>query len=117
MPLSLQTKRWGDTTIVYCEGRIVFRNEALALSEVVVDLLQQKQEVILDLTKVDAVDGAGLGELVSLHIFAEGSGSRIKLCGLSSRVHYLLQITNLHSLFEIFPTDQMAMEMTCARSQ
>jgi anti-anti-sigma factor len=117
VPLSLEEKSWGDVTVVYCEGRIVFRNEALTLSESVTELLRRKREVILDLTKVDAVDSAGLGELVSLYMFAKGSHSSIKLCGLNSRVHHLLQITNLHSLFEIFPTDEIAMEMSCARTQ
>ena len=83
MPLSLHSKNWGDVTVVYCEGRIVFRKEALALSAVVVELLQRKQDVILDFTKTESIDSAGLGELVSLHMLAKGSGSSIKLCGLS----------------------------------
>jgi anti-anti-sigma factor len=117
VPLSLHTKNWGDVTIVYCEGRIVFRKEAVALSAVVVELLQRQQDVVLDFTKIESVDSAGLGELVSLHMLAKGSGSSLKLCGLNSRVLYLLQITNLSSLFEIFPTEQSAMETTYARTQ
>jgi anti-anti-sigma factor len=115
--LNLQTRSYGSVTVVYCEGRIVFRDEALALSEIVVDLLHENKDVALDLTNVDAMDSAGLGELVSLHMLAKASGSTIALCGLNSRMHHLLELTNLSSLFEIFPIDDAALEMRYSRAE
>ena len=115
--LNLETRRCGEITVVYCEGRLVFRDEALALSELVVDLLRQNQDVVLDLTKVDAIDSAGLGELVSLHMMAKANGSAIHLCGVNSRMHELLELTNVSSLFEIFPTDDTALGMNFSRAQ
>jgi anti-sigma B factor antagonist len=116
VPLNLETRCFGGTTVVYCEGRIVFRDEALALSEIVVDLLQQNHDVVLDLTKVDAMDSAGLGELVSLYMLAKANGSNLVLSGLNSRMHHLLELTNVSSLFEIFPTDEAALEMRYSRA-
>ena len=117
VPLNLEAKRCGDVTVVYCQGRIVFRNEALTLSELVVDLLQENQDVVLDFTKVDAMDSAGLGELVSLYLLAKSKGLAIHLCGLNSRIHHLLEITNLASLFDIFPTEDTALEMHFSGTQ
>jgi len=120
--LNVYVKCLGGFTIVYCQGRLVFRDEALTLSEVVVELLQKGHDVVLDLAKVDAIDSAGLGELVSLYMMAKANGSSIKLCGVSSRVHHLLQITNLASLFEIFPEETaielpLALEMPYTRAE
>jgi anti-anti-sigma factor len=109
--LNLETRHCGEITVVYCEGRLVFRDEALALSELVMHLLQQNQNVVLDITKLDAIDSAGLGELVSLHMMAKAKGSAIHLCGVNSRMHELLELTNVSSLFEIFPTDDTALGM------
>jgi len=58
--------------IIHCEGRIVYRDEAAALSRVVGEALQDTREVILDFEGVESLDSAGLGELVLAHISAEG---------------------------------------------
>jgi anti-anti-sigma factor len=113
--LGLEIAKFGEVTIVHCRGRIVFREEALALTETVSQLLPDCRQIILDLQGVTAVDSAGLGELVSLHMWALGSECSIKLCGLSSRLSHLLAITNLTSVFDVYPTEEEATE-ACARA-
>jgi len=117
LKLSLETRRLGDVIVVHCEGRIVYRDEANALSRVAVEALQSAQEVVLDLEGVERIDSAGLGELVFVYVSAEGFGNTVKLAGPSPRVRELLDLTNLSSVFEIYPSVTAALapgeEMDC----
>jgi anti-sigma B factor antagonist len=101
LKLSLETRHLGDVVVVHCEGRIVFRDEAAALTRVVMEALQHTREVVLDIEAVDRIDSAGLGELVFILMSAEANGSRVKLAGPNRRVRELLDLTNLSSVLEI----------------
>ena len=105
LSLILETAKLGDALILRCKGRIVFRDEVVALSTIVGDSIQSSRIVILDLHGVSAIDSAGLGELVALHMWAQGSGCNLKMIGLSSRIRRLLELTNLTSVFEIYATE------------
>lgn len=109
LSLSLQARKLGDVTVIFCRGRIVLRHEAEALSYTVAAALQQSKHIILELKGVTAIDSAGMGELVALHMWAQGYGATLKLSGLSSRLLYLLELTNLATVFEIFPTQEAAL--------
>ena len=102
MKLSLETRHLGDVIIVHCEGRIVYRDEAAALTRVVTEALQHTREVVLDLEGVQRIDSAGLGELVLIRMSAEASGNSLKLAGLNAHVRHVLDITNLSAIFEIY---------------
>src|SRR5690242_10020409 len=102
LSLRLETSSLGNAVVVHCHGRIVYRYEAAALSYKVSELLERRKVVILDLRHVSAIDSAGLGELVALHMWARGHGCLLRLSGLSSRIHDLLRLTNLTSLLEVF---------------
>jgi anti-sigma B factor antagonist len=105
LSLILETTNLGEALILRCKGRIVFRDEVVALSTVVGDAIQNSRLVILDLHGVSGIDSAGLGELVALHMWAQGSGCNLKMSGLSSRIRRLLELTNLTSVFEIYATE------------
>ncbi|MBV8478630.1 MAG: STAS domain-containing protein [Acidobacteria bacterium] len=109
LSLSLKASKLGEITVVTCRGRIVWRERAAALSEVVAGVLEHSKHVILHLDGVSAIDSTGIGELVSLHLWAQGCGGTLKLSGLSSRLIYLLELTNLSTVFEIFPTPEAAL--------
>ncbi len=109
LSLSLHTSKLAGVTVIHCRGRIVVREEAEALSCAVAAVLRQSKHVILELQGVTAIDSGGMGELVALHMWAQGCGGSLKLSGLSSRLLYLLELTNLTSVFEIFPTQEAAL--------
>lgn len=64
---------------------------------------QNKRVVVLDLTSVSSVDARGLGVLVLLKQWAHGAGVKLRLIP-SKTVQELLDLTSLHSLFEIRPS-------------
>ena len=110
LSLRLETSILGNAIIVHCSGRIVYRYEAAALSHKVAGLLENHSLVILDLQHVSAIDSAGLGELVALHMWAQAHGRCVRLSGVSSRMHALLKLTNLTSILEIYATEEHALE-------
>jgi anti-sigma B factor antagonist len=101
LKLSLETRHLGDVMVVHCEGRIVYRDEASALTRVVTQALKNTREVVLDLEGVQRIDSAGLGELARIRNAAQVSGGKLKLAGANPRVLQMLRLTNLSSAFEI----------------
>jgi len=104
LKLSLETRNRGDVIIVYCHGRIVYREEAAALSHLVGEVLGNAGKVVLDLSGVTSIDSAGMGELVYLHTQAQSQHSDLKCAGPSPLVRQLLDLTNLDSVLEIHPS-------------
>lgn len=104
MKLSLETRNRGDVMIVHCQGRIVYRDEAAALSRVVGEVLQNTDKVVLDLTGVSSMDSAGIGELALLQTWAQSRNAALKCAGPNPLVRSLLDLTNLDSVLEIHST-------------
>ena len=96
-------------TVVSCSGRIAYREEATALSASIMGLAPRPERVILDLTEVATIDSAGLGELVVLFMWGDAVGCQFKLAGANPYVREVLELTNLISVFEVYPTASQAM--------
>lgn len=84
-------------------GRIVYRDEAAALSRLVDEGLYNGGKVILDLSGVTSIDSAGIGELVFLHTRAQSQNADLKVASPSELVSELLDLTNVNSILEIHP--------------
>jgi len=81
LKLSLETRNCGDVIIVHCQGRIVYRDEAAALSRVVGEALQEARKLVLDLSGVSSMDSAGIGELALLQTWAQRKNVNLKCAG------------------------------------
>ena len=110
MSLRVEVHSNAETAIVYCLGRIVYRDEAVILSRSVIDIMRQAQAVILDLSAVEVIDSAGLGQLVFLHEAARSRGKMLRITGAGPHVHELLELTKLDSVLEIYPDVDDALE-------
>jgi anti-anti-sigma factor len=104
LKLSLETRNRGDVMVVHCQGRIVYRDEAAALSRLVGDVLKNSDKVVLDLSGVSSMDSAGIGELALLQTWAQSKNADLKCAGPNPLVRSLLDLTNLDSVLEIHPT-------------
>lgn len=110
LKLSLETRNRGGVMIVHCHGRIVYRDEAAALSRLVGEVLQHARKLILDLSGVSAMDSAGIGELALLQSWAQGNNAGLKCAGPNPFVRNLLELTNLDSVLEIHGSVDEALE-------
>src|SRR5271165_5579460 len=109
LKLSLETRNRGDVIIVHCQGRIVYRDEAAALSRVVKEVLEQAKKLVLDLSGVSSIDSAGIGELALLQTWSQGQNGNLKCAGANPLVSQLLELTNLDSVLEVYPTVEAAL--------
>jgi anti-anti-sigma factor len=109
LKLKLKTRNCGDVMIVHCQGRIVYRDEAAALSRVVGEVLQPEQKLVLDLSGVSSIDSAGIGELVLLQTWARRKNVNLKCAGPTPLVRTLLDLTNLDSVLELHPSVDAAL--------
>jgi anti-sigma B factor antagonist len=108
MNLKIDTREADGVTIVSCQGRIVFGEEATALRENLKRVLESTRQVVLNLAGVTYLDSGGLGTLVGVYSSARASGADIKLTGLGQRLRDVLQITKLVTVFEVYDTEQEA---------
>lgn len=110
LKLSLETRNRGDVIVVHCQGRIVYRDEAAALSRVVGEVLQHTGKVVLDLSGVSSMDSAGIGELALLQTWAQGKNASLKCAGANDLVQTLLELTNLDTVLDVQPSIEAALE-------
>ena len=110
LKLSLEARSRGDVVVVYCHGRIVYRDEAVALSRFVGEILKKGSKLILELSGVTAIDSAGMGELALLETWAQQRKAELKCAGANPVVRTLLDLTHLDSVLEVHPTLDAALE-------
>jgi anti-anti-sigma factor len=93
----------GETAVVRCVGRIVV-SETETLRKAVLSQASRRT-VVLDLTRVDAIDGSGLGLLVFLQGWARAVGIDLQLINPTRHVRELFELTNLDSVFKILSSE------------
>jgi len=109
MNLKIEKRLVNGVAIVSCHGRVMFGEEATALRDSLKEALGSTQRMVLNLSGVTYIDSGGLGTLVGVFSSARKAGADIKLTGLGQRLHDVLQITKLATVFEVFDTEQEAM--------
>lgn len=96
----------GLVTIVDLSGRISLGEGSALLRKTIRDLLEGGQtKILLNLGDVNYIDSSGIGELVSGFTAVRSREGELKLLNLTKKVHDLLQITKLFTVFDVF-TDE-----------
>ena len=110
MHLKIEKRAKQGITILACHGRIMFGDEANLLRSVLKDVLTTHRKVVVDLAGVNHLDSGGLGMLVGVRSTAKADGAEIKLSGMGQRLRDVLQITKLATVFDVYDTEQQAVE-------
>ena len=96
------TRQVDGVTIVDLSGRITLGEGSVTLKDTVHDLLSKGlKRILLNLGAVNYIDSSGIGTLVSALTAAKKQGGELRLLNVTKRVHDLLQITKLHTLFDV----------------
>jgi anti-sigma B factor antagonist len=98
--LTVTIQNIGSIATLRCVGRIVVGDEAHILRKAVLSQTNSRT-VVLDLARVDAIDGGGMGLLVFLRAWARAAGIELKFTNLTQPVRKVLKLTNLDSVFEV----------------
>src|SRR5579863_2017982 len=111
MQLKIGVRQLNDGIVVVdCAGRIVFGEETAELRDQVKALITSGSRIILNLAEVTYIDSGGLGTLVALYTTARNAGGAVKLARLTQRVGDLLQVTKLLTVFEVYPSEEAAVQ-------
>ena len=102
MNLKTNIRQVDGVNIVDCSGRITLGEGSIVLRDIVKDLLSKGQKkILLNLGDVNYIDSSGIGELVSAYTTVRNQGGELKLLNLTKKVHDLLQITKLYTVFDV----------------
>ncbi len=100
--MTISTREVSHVTIVDINGRITLGDETELLRDTVRRLIAaNKKKIVLNLARVDFIDSSGVGELVSSFTAVRNSGGDLKLLGLTKKVHDVLNVTKLYTVFDI----------------
>ncbi len=109
MSLEIRQREREGIAILDLAGRLVVGPDAGQLREKIRDLQTSgTRHVLLNLHAVDYIDSTGLGTLVICFTSLSKIGGTLKLCCLTRRNIALLVLTKLETVFEIFTTEQDA---------
>jgi len=88
--------------VIDISGRITLGEGCAQLRELIRDQLSKgNKQILLNLAEVTYIDSSGIGELVSAFTAVSNQGGQLKLLNLTKKVHDLLQITKLYTVFDI----------------
>jgi anti-sigma B factor antagonist len=110
MPVLFATRREvGSVTIIDLSGRIALGEGSALLRKTIRDLVEDGQtRILLNLGDVNYIDSSGIGELVSGFTAVRNRDGELKLLNLTKKVHDLLQITKLFTVFDVFTDEPTA---------
>ncbi len=110
MQLKLNSRNVDGVTVVDCNGRIVFGEESALLRDTLKQLIKENSQIVLNLGGISYIDSGGLGTLVALYTTAQSADGSVKLANLTQRVDDLLQVTKLLTVFEVFDSEEKAIQ-------
>jgi anti-sigma B factor antagonist len=102
MSMKFKTRQVDGVTVLDLSGRITLGEGSVTIRDAVRDVLAKgSKNILLNLGDVDYIDSSGIGELVSAYTSVKNNGGELKLLNLTKKVHDLLQITKLYTVFDI----------------
>ena len=111
MSAVIKSRQLDDVVILDISGRITLGEGTITLRDALQKLLNRgERKVLMNLEDVDYVDSAGLGELISAFTTVRAHGGQLKLLKLTHRIHDLLQITKLLTVFDSFDNETEAIK-------
>ena len=102
MSMKVSTRQVDGVTILDLSGRITLGEGSVTLRDAIRDLINKgEKHILLNLGDVSYIDSSGIGELVSAFTSVKNAGGELKLLNLTKKVHDLLQITKLYTVFDV----------------
>ena len=102
MALTIASREVDGVAVLDLSGRITLGEGSVQIRDAIRDLISKGQKsILLNLAEVNYIDSSGLGELVSAFTTSKNQGADLKLLHLTKKVHDLLQITKLYTVFDV----------------
>ncbi len=109
MSLKLNSREVNDVVIIDLSGRLTMGEPCAAIRDEIHDEVGHGyKKVLLNLADVTYIDSAGLGELTAAFTTLKNREGALKLLNQTKRVHDLMQITKLYTVFDVYDDERKA---------
>ena len=109
--MQIDERTVGSVKVLDVTGQITFTQGDMLLKDKIHSMLHQgHKKILINLAGVSYIDSAGLGELVGSYTTVTQAGGSLKLENVTKRMHDLLSITKLLTVFETFDKEQDAVQ-------
>ena len=109
MKLRMGKRSVNGVTILDLSGEIVLGEESSLLRKTLRDLIAGgDRKILLNLGALTYIDTSGLGTLISAFGEMNNQKGQLKLLSLTKRVHAVMQITKLLTVFDVFDSEEEA---------
>src|SRR4051794_25437249 len=110
MSLIVATREVKDIIIIDLSGRLTMGEACAAIRDEVHDQVGHGyRKILLNLADITYIDSAGLGELTAAFTSVKNRDGALKLLNLTKKVHDLMQITKLYTVFDVYDDERTAL--------
>ena len=107
--MKIEKRKNGDVMIFDLKGKILIGDGIDELREAINDSIKaNEKKLILNFDQVPYLDSTGLGEVVRSYTTLKKEGGMVKIINLTQKVHDLLSVTKLITVFETFEDEDKA---------
>ena len=109
--MKISTRTVEAVTVVDHEGKLMLGEDTEQFRTRIRELLDSSaKKILLNMGNVNYLDSSGVGELVRAYASASSQGGQLKLLNLTKRIHDLLTVTKLLTVFETYENEMQAMD-------
>lgn len=109
--MKIAERQSGDVTILDVQGKLLLGDGDEAFRETVTRAVESgRLKLAINMAEVPFIDSSGISELVRTYVTLNKRGGRMTLVSLTRRVHELLSITRLLTVFETFDSEEEAVD-------
>ncbi len=101
--MQIKTIEHYEAVVIQIKGNVMGGPEAQEFSDELKKLIQEnKKNIVVDLADVKFMNSSGLGMMISGLTTVKNAGGVLKLANVTEKIHSLLMITKLITIFETF---------------
>lgn len=119
--LTIRERQINNTTVLDLDGKLRLGEGSQEFHTAIRAVIEKgRKNIVVNLENVTSIDSSGLGELVAGYVAVTRSGGQINLLHLSKRVHELMFMTKLLTVFDVYDSESEAVnsfEAQTANSQ
>jgi|JI10StandDraft_1071094.scaffolds.fasta_scaffold67581_2 anti-sigma B factor antagonist len=111
LAMKIAERQSGDITILDVQGKLLLGEGDEIFREAVKRVVEGgRLNLVINMAEVPYVDSSGISELVRTYVTLGKRGGRMTLVSLTRRVHELLSVTRLLTVFEAFDSEEEAVD-------
>lgn len=96
------TSQQGNICVVNFEVKALDAANAKDFKSEISEVLKNENKVLMNMGSLQFIDSSGLGAILSCLKSISAKNGEIKLCNLSKPARIIVELVNMHKVFEIF---------------